>query len=118
MAQKISVGNVVYCRFPKEECVGGLAHYALVVEVNEDAVGTRVRVAYGSSKQVSESGHLPRELVVSRPAHLTACGLRKPTRFDLVKTAWMDSRAVVREGEVPVDLYRDFKRAAISAGLI
>lgn len=113
----INIGDVVYCQFPKEEG-GDLAHYCLVIEINEDHAGTRIRVAFGSSEKVSESGHLDWELVASRPDEISACGLRKPTRFDLRKCAWLNLSACAMEGSLPRSLYGKFKHAAISAGLI
>lgn len=115
--QDVNVGDIVYCGFPMEEG-GELPHYCLVIAINEDQTGTRIRIAFGSSKQVSESGHRDWELVVSQSGDLHACGLRKPTRFDLKKTAWKSLQTCAIEGVLPTSLYGKFRRAAISARLI
>lgn len=78
----IEPGKIVYCQFPCNEG-GDLPHYGLVVSVVDDLVGTRYRVAYGSSKKVSESGALPHEFVIADRKGMEAAGLRKPTRFDM-----------------------------------
>lgn len=113
----VNVGDVVYCAFPMEEG-GELPHYCLVIAVNTDQAGTRIRVAYGSSKQVSASGHRDWEVVATKADEINACGLRKPTRFDLKKTAWKSLQACSIEGVLPKTLYGQFKRAAIAARLI
>lgn len=86
MTNHINPGDVVYFDFPLDDG-GHLKHYGLVVQV-EDTITNRVmiRVAYGSTKKVSVTGHLPHEFVLAEPEELERAGLKKPTRFDLRRT--------------------------------
>ncbi len=114
---EIGVGDIVFCQFPMEEG-GSLPHFCIVIEVEETITGSRVHVAFGSSKSVSESGHLNWELVVTKEVDIRDCGVHLPTRFDLNKTAWKPIEACCKKGSIPKRLYGAFRSAAIHAGLI
>ncbi|MBU2786260.1 hypothetical protein HAP93_10890 [Acidithiobacillus ferriphilus] len=84
MCQEINAGDVVKVPFPTD--AGPLPHFALVIKLETFISGSPiVTVAYGSSKKVSVSGHLPHEFVLERPEDLEAAGLKVPTRFDLLR---------------------------------
>ncbi|MHB8252885.1 MAG: hypothetical protein ACYDEV_04155 [Acidiferrobacter sp.] len=117
MKDVFRVGDIVYARFPTEEG-GDLPHYCLVIKVEEKIVETELLIAYGSSKKVSREGHLPTEVVVLDKRYLLACGLKKPTRFDLAKRASVRARKTVRMGALPKECYGDLRKAAIAAALL
>lgn len=95
LLDEIRAGMIVYCKFPTDEGER-MSHYALVMSVEETATGAKtIRVAYGSSKKVSPSGHLPHEFVVSEKKHLERLGLKKPTRFDLRRVVKIVSDDIV-----------------------
>lgn len=80
---QIEPGDIVFCRFPCDEG-GSLSHYGLVMSVQISAIrAPTYRVAYGSSRKVSKSGHLPHEFVLASREEMKKYGLKKPTRFDL-----------------------------------
>lgn len=114
-----SLASIVYCRFPNQEG-GSLAHYALVVGVHHCLAQVHYELAFGSSKRVSSSGHLPTELVIWRPQDIRAANLRVPTRFDLTRRARLTSGACEVTGHMPQtpELLRALRLAAIASGLI
>lgn len=113
----IGVGDIVFCQFPMEEG-GALPHFCIVIELEETMTDCRLRLAFGSSRAVSVSGHLDWEFVVTTESEIRESGLHCPTRFDLKKTVWKSCKACYRKGSLPKGLYREFRRAAICAGLI
>jgi len=81
-------GDVVWCKFPKQEGDGNLVHPGLVIGIEESVEGDLyARVAYGSSKKVSLDGCLIFELVISDEqdgyTFFAKTGLNRPTRFDM-----------------------------------
>lgn len=90
MSVEIKPGEIGVAEFPLAEEAGGLAHPVLVMSVETTLSGVAYAwVAYGSSKQVSRTGHLKHEFVLSpeEGAAFHKSGLTKATRFDLRKTA-------------------------------
>ncbi len=80
---QIEAGDIVFCRFPCDEGES-LSHYGLVISVQISAIcAPTYRIAYGSSRKVSESGHLPHEFVLINREEIKKYGIKKPTRFDL-----------------------------------
>lgn len=88
-------GDIVYCRFPCDEG-HRMPHYGLVVSVENSATRTTIiRVAYGTSQRVSQSGHLPYEFVVTDVVEMRRAGLHKPTRFDLHRVVKLGTADIV-----------------------
>lgn len=82
----IQAGDIVFVNFPMHDN-SRKKHYGLVLSVEQFGDVDTVTVAYGSSKKVSISGHLPHEFVVHSKVDLMFAGLHKPTRFDLTTRA-------------------------------
>lgn len=87
---EIKPGQIGMAEFPLSEMAGALLHPVLVLSLETMLSGTEYAwVAYGSSKQVSRTGHLKYEFVMHPDdgASFQKSGLTKATRFDLRKTA-------------------------------
>lgn len=110
------VSDIVFAPFPCEETTDKLVHPCLVIDCRG---GNLFEVAYGSSKRVCVHGHLDSELVISDQDEMAACGLVKPTRFDLGVRATIyihPSRAIA--GSLPGTSIGRLYRAAKHCKLI
>lgn len=88
--ENIKPGEIGMANFPLAEKAGALVHPVLVMGVETTLSGAMYAVvAYGSSQNVSRSGHLAHEFVLTPEdgQAFSKAGLRKATRFDLRKTA-------------------------------
>ena len=107
-------GDIVFVKFPFAEKASNALHPALVLE---DLGGRRFVLAYGSSKQVDASAPPRNEVVATGAETLAACGLNRPTRFDLNIRAQMfvGHRPC---GRLPASLIPQLYRAAVHCKLV
>lgn len=103
-------GDIVFVRFPFGDKKADMLHPALVLD---DQGGQRYELAYGSSKHVDTSCPRGCEVVVSSAQSLAACGLNRPTRFDLSIRASMfiDARRSVAGALPPTEIGQLFRAA-------
>ncbi len=108
-------GDIVMVRFPFAEKLADSLHPALVLEVLGES---RYVLAYGSSQRVDKSSPPANEVVVSDPVSLAACGLNRPTRFDLAIRAQMFATQRHVLGRLPATEMPKLYRAAVHCKLI
>lgn len=108
-------GDIVMVRFPFAEKAADSLHPALVLE---DLGENRYILAYGSSKRLDRSSPPPNEVVVTDPSSIAACGLNRPTRFDLAIRAQMYVTSKYQIGRLPATEMPKLYRAAVHCKLI
>lgn len=121
MGVEIKPGEIGIAEFPLAESAGGLLHPVLVMSVESTLSGVEYAwVAYGSSQSVSRSGHLKHEfvLVPEDGEAFSKAGLKKPTRFDLRKTARIPCSEIRPIGQVDLknrSVYNRLRNATFAA---
>jgi len=104
-------GDIVWCRFPEQEGISpsDKPRPALVIDVDESKTPLRVRVAYGTSRNVTRNG--PGEFVIKPEdgSAFKASGLSVATKFSFRKVVvldytdlWFDLSPGDPPGETPV----------------
>ncbi len=113
MKRTMQPGAIGLAEFPLSEKAGQLLHPVLILSVEDTLSGmSYARVAYGSSRHVSVSGHLAWEfvLVPEDEKPFADSGLRRGTRFDLRKTARIPMRSIRPIGLVNLDDHETMNR--------
>lgn len=100
MKKRPDAGDIVIAQFPTWDGAPAKWRPCLVVLVEDTLSGeSYARLAYGSSKQVSESGQLKTEFVLGGH-ELEGTGLDKPTRFNFALECRMNVRRCHKIGRV------------------
>ncbi len=115
----IQPGDLVYGPFPAQIIKNRMkaSHYCLVLSV-DNKTGLFL-AAIGTSGHI-DSCSLDHELLIVAPDDLRRAKLRKPTRFDLLQTAWLDAEPFAECGNIRFSsgLIYAFSKAANAAGLV
>lgn len=97
---KINAGDIVIAQFPTWDGAPAKWRPCLVVLVEDSLSGeSYARLAYGSSRQVSKSGHLKTEFILYEN-ELEGTGLTVPTRFNFALECRMNVRCCHKIGNV------------------
>lgn len=104
-------GDIVWCKFPQVEGIspGDKPRPALVVDVDDTRVPVRVRVAYGTSRNVARCGPGEFTIAPKNGSAFKASGFSVPTKFSFRKVVvleytelWFDLSPADPPGETPV----------------
>lgn len=106
-----AAGDIVWCKFPEQEGIspGDKPRPALIVDVDNHRKPARVRVAYGTSKQVARCGRGEFSITPKDGRAFKASGLFVATKFSFRKAVvldytnlWFDLAPGDPLGETPV----------------
>lgn len=109
-------GDIVYGPFPVTTSDRRkINDYCLVLKVRKDG---KLLLALGTSSHI-DSCTLDHEVLISHPTELSDLKLRKPTRFDLKSSVWLDPIGFQPHSSILTNkrVVQRFARAALYSGL-